>query len=150
MSSRRTAELAKIHIGKKQLGMDRQTYEDMLWTQGRVHSSADLDEHGRHQVIKHLEKSGVVFTKRKQTKRRPGNASTSQIAMIHALWSNLSDAGVVKDKSEAGLRKWLQNTTRSHHARRLGWTAPQFLPGNVAGIVIEQLKKWCDRTEVKY
>jgi len=130
--------------------MDRQTYENMLWTQGRVHSSADLDEHGRHKVIKHMERCGAVFTKRQRSQRNQGNASAEQIAMINALWANLMAADVVKDKTDAGLRKWLQNTTRSHHARRLGWTAPQFLPANVARIVIEQLKKWCDRTEVDH
>lgn len=146
----RRAELAKIHIGKKQLDMDRQTYENMLWTFGRVHSSADLDEHGRHQVIKHMEKCGAVFTQRKLGHRQPGNASTEQIGMINALWANLLAAGVIKNDSDAAKRKWLQNNTRRHHARGFGWTAPQFLPGNVAIQVIEQLKKWCDRTGVKY
>ena len=150
MSTRRTAELAKIHIGKKQLNMDQQTYENMLWTQGRVHSSADLDKHGRHQVIKHLENCGAQFTKRKRSRSATGNASESQVSMINALWANLAAAGEVIDQSEAGLRKWLQNATRRQHERRLGWTSPKFLPGHVASKVIEQLKRWCDRTGVKY
>ena len=149
-TERRNKELGKIHMGKKQLKMDRQTYEDMLWQQGHVHSSADLDESGRHKVIKHLEKCGAQFTRRKRSRSATGNASENQISMINALWANLATAGVVRDPSDAGLRKWLQNATRRQHERRLGWTSPKFLPGHVARNVIEQLKKWCERTEVKY
>ncbi|PCJ88571.1 MAG: hypothetical protein COA54_02305 [Thiotrichaceae bacterium] len=148
--SDRNAELAKIHIGKKQLDMDQQTYENMLWTQGRVHSSADLDEHGRHKVIKHLENCGAKFIKRKSSISVSGNASHNQISMINALWANLAAGGEIIDPSNAGLRKWLQNATRRQHERGLGWKSPKFLPGRVATKVIEQLKCWCDRTGVKY
>ena len=147
---RRNKELAKIHIGKNHLNMDETTYKNMLWTFGRVKSSADLDEHGRHAIIKHLEKCGVTFSKRDSKRNKTGVATINQVAMINALWGNLVNAGVINDDTPAGLRKWLQNTTRRHHASRLGWTAPQFLPSDVARIVIEQLKKWCDRTEVSH
>lgn len=150
MEAQRNAELAKIHIGKKQLHMDQQTYIDMLWTQGRVHSSADLDEYGRHKIIKYMEKCGVKFIKRKRKKSVTANASGYQISMINALWSNLANANVVKDQSQAGFRKWLQNATRGQHERRLGWSSAKFLPGHVASNVIEQLKKWCHRTGVEY
>jgi len=63
----RNRELAAIHIGAQQLGMDTSDknpsseYRSMLWTHGRVYSAADLDHAGRKAVIEHLRKRG--FTK---------------------------------------------------------------------------------------
>ncbi|OOZ41638.1 hypothetical protein BOW53_02870 [Solemya pervernicosa gill symbiont] len=64
--SSRNDELAKIHIGKKSLGLEDDAYKAMLWTVARVRSSKDLDEQGRHDVIEHLKSRGVVFTKGKR------------------------------------------------------------------------------------
>ena len=50
----RRAELARIHILADELGLDREQYEAVIWTHGRVESSALLDSHGRGAVIKHL------------------------------------------------------------------------------------------------
>ena len=60
----RRAELAKIHIAMKQLGLDRDTYEAMLWTIARVRSAGDLNAEGRHQVLEHLKSRGFTPVKR--------------------------------------------------------------------------------------
>lgn len=52
----RNAELAEIHIAKKDANMADDSYRDMLWTLGRVRSAADLDYAGRHRVLDHLRK----------------------------------------------------------------------------------------------
>lgn len=54
----RNAELAKIHLAKKQLGLDDETYRAMLWTLARVRSAKDLDEAGRRTVLDHLRARG--------------------------------------------------------------------------------------------
>jgi phage gp16-like protein len=54
----RNADLAKIHIAKKDLGMSEEDYRAMLWTVGRVKSSAQLDDAGRRQLLAHLSKLG--------------------------------------------------------------------------------------------
>jgi phage gp16-like protein len=54
----RISELAKIHVAKKQLGMTDEDYRAMLWTQGRVSSSKDLDQSGRQRVLDHLKACG--------------------------------------------------------------------------------------------
>lgn len=63
----RNRELAIIHLGKKELGMERDTYEAMLWAVARVRSAADLDHAGREAVIDHLVACG--FKKRGGAKR---------------------------------------------------------------------------------
>jgi len=64
----RNIELAKIHLAKKQLGLDDKAYRDMLWVYARVHSAAELDEYGRKSIIKHMKACGATFTKKKRTK----------------------------------------------------------------------------------
>lgn len=56
----RRRELAQIHIAKKQLGMDDDTYRDMLWACARVRSSGDLDYAGRQRVLEHLKRCGFA------------------------------------------------------------------------------------------
>lgn len=79
----RNDELAKIHIASKQLGMDRDTYEDALWTVCRVRSAKDLDAYGRKEFIKHLKSCGAKFKR----KKRPTVAANkkAQVAKINAM-----------------------------------------------------------------
>ena len=62
----RRRELAAIHIAKKQLALDDVTYRAMLWSLGRVHSSADLGIEGRRAVIDHLVSRGFKPLKKVQ------------------------------------------------------------------------------------
>ncbi|WP_153116045.1 regulatory protein GemA [Rhodocyclus tenuis] len=55
---RRQPELAQIHIAKKDLGMADDTYRAILWSLGRVRSSADLDHAGRAAVLAHFRACG--------------------------------------------------------------------------------------------
>jgi len=69
-SDQRKKELAIIHIGKQQLGLDDDVYQSLLWTAGRVKSSADLDSYGRSRMIKLLQQRGFVMT---TSAGKPGN-----------------------------------------------------------------------------
>lgn len=82
MTTDRRADLAKIHLARKQLGMDEETYRDMLWTVARVRSAADLDAHGRRVVIEHLKRCGARFTRKRRI--RPAGEKRDQLAKIQA------------------------------------------------------------------
>lgn len=84
----RNAELAKIHIAKKQLGMDDDTYRDMLWILCGVRSAADLSPGARKEVLEHLKSAGF----KQKTKGRPSQlkakkrtSRTAQLEKIEAL-----------------------------------------------------------------
>jgi len=79
---RRQRELAKIHIGAKQLGIEDQAYSDMLWVVARVRSAADLDEYGRKTVLDHLRACGAVFSRGRRT--RPSADKKKLIAKVRA------------------------------------------------------------------
>lgn len=141
--SRRQRQLAMIHIGKKDLGLDDETYRDMLHAVARVRSSADLDHHGREAVIKHLRACGARFT---PTGRRQYQRGTQAALMAH-IWSCLAKAGHI-DKSDRALRAWIKKTTATYHPDKCGYDGPELCPPGVARKVIEHLKEWAASRDV--
>lgn len=86
-TSRRTRDLAAIHVCAKAIGMDRGTYEAMLMRTCGVRSSADLDQQGRAKVLAELRRLGAPENR---TKGRPGNINTEpMIRKIEALLAEL-------------------------------------------------------------
>lgn len=76
----RNRELAQIHIAKKDLGLDDETYRDMLFTIARVRSSGELDHAGRRRVIEHLHTRG--WKPKAGVKPKTPNAGSSKTALI--------------------------------------------------------------------
>lgn len=73
----RRRELAQIHIAKKDLGIDEDTYRLMLRTIARVDSAADLNAEGRRQVIAHLKARGFKPRASASTSRRSASTQRS-------------------------------------------------------------------------
>lgn len=78
MKSHRHAALAKIHIAKKQLGMDDVTYREMLRSVAGVESAGKLDVHGLDAVLAHLRRAGF---KAKRQVRFPGKPQARQVRL---------------------------------------------------------------------
>lgn len=153
--SARSIELAKIHVAATQLRLrrpdDDSAYRDMLWSVARVRSAADLDAGGREAVLNHLRANGWADS----SPPRRGSGGTgsryqkgTQAALIRRLWTQLANAGAVRDSSDRALRRYI--------ARHAGVTvgdpapdeiAPQHLKRAQAPHVIEQLKRWLARLE---
>ena len=131
----RRSQLAKIHIAKKQLGMDDEEYRAMLHSVARVTSAADLDLHGRERVIAHLKRCGARFTRRSYAPGSPG-------ALMAHIWASLGRAGVLEDASDRGLRAWVKRTSATYHPDRVGYDSPDLCPPGVARKLIEHLKRW--------
>jgi len=96
----RKRELARIHLAAKELGMDtrdkdpRSDYRRMLWTVARVHSSSDLDAHGRRAVIAHLAACGAKPKRPKRGRSRPHNIdSEGRGPLLRRIEALLSEAG---------------------------------------------------------
>ena len=113
----RQTELAKIHIGKKQLGMDDDTYRDLLWTVTRVRSASNLDEFGRKKIIDYMKKSGVKFiAKKKKHKGVPNNLN--RVAYLQKIEAFLADMKLPWSYAE----KIAYNVTggKGHHQEQSG------------------------------
>ena len=106
----RLIELAKIHIGRDQIGMPVEAYRDLLWTLARVRSSADLDEYGRKKIIAHLERCGATFAKKKRP--RPARDKAGLVSKIRAMLAeaNRQDAyadGMAQKMFKVDRFEWL-------------------------------------------
>ena len=72
----RRRDLAKIHIAKKQLGMDDATYREMLFNITGFQSAAYLDSKQRWAIIKHLKARGF-HSRHKSAKASGMNRTTA-------------------------------------------------------------------------
>lgn len=133
----RNNELAQIHIAKKDLALDDETYRAMLFTVARVTSSKDLDFHGRKAVLRHMVARGWKNKPASKAKQTRPLADDVQSRKIRALWLELHAAGAVDDSSEAALASFVKRITK---VSALQWLSPV-----QASNVIEVLKKWLAR-----
>lgn len=143
MSDLRKADLAQIHIAKKALGLDDDTYRDMLWTVARVRSSKELDATGRAQVLAHLRACGWAPAPRRAA---PAAAQRQPPAVrfVYALWGLLARHGQVQDASPGALRAWIRHWT----GLDAGDGAPEWLDTATRARVTEYLVQWCMRAKI--
>ena len=136
----RKGDLAKIHLAKKTLGWDEDTYRDVLQSVCGVRSSADLDAAGRRLFLEHLQKCGWKPTGGAQAggKARPvRKALTGPQRLMWSLWQQLADAGLVENRKMPALQAYV---TRQTQVDRLEW-----LNSAQEALVIESLKQWLAR-----
>lgn len=161
----RRSDLAKIHIAKKDLALDDETYRHIIREVGKVESgsSADLTPLGRTRVLQHFRSKGwkprrscaqhtQICAQPTQKRITPAGAilaNPGQVGKIRSLWIQMADAGAIRDRTEQGLRRWVRSTTRRYHPQKAGYSAPEFLPARAAQLVIEQLKGWAKRCDIE-
>ena len=92
--AQRQAAMAKIHMGKAQLGLADAAYREMLQNVAGVKSSKDLDQAGFDAVIKNLQGLGAEFTSHKRAGKKPHNldsqaAKAKQMKKIEALLADM-------------------------------------------------------------
>jgi phage gp16-like protein len=134
----RKRDLARIHILKAALALDRAIYEDILWVQGRVESSASLDEHGRKMVISHMEatlaRQHPQHPVLARARRRPHNADTSKRKELQKIEGLLTDAGLPWAYAEAMAK-------RMYRKERLAFCGGGELVGIVSALHNAALKR---------
>ena len=80
-SDSRKHDLAKIHIAAKQLGLDDETYRDILEQIANVRSAALLDENGRILVLKRFKELGFKPTRNDEDGYRSFHKSARKSGM---------------------------------------------------------------------
>ncbi len=135
-----------IHVAKRDLSMDDDTYRAILLRIGKKASSADLTIPELEKVLEHLKRSGFkVRSKSKAApKQKPEQAKPSrplaqdlESKKIRALWLFLHELGAVKNPSEEALAAYVK--------RIAGVDALQWISGEQAERLIETMKKWAMR-----
>lgn len=132
----RNGDLAKIHVAKKALNMSDDDYRAMLWTQGRVHSAADLDHVGRQRVLDHLKACGFKPAAAKNTKRpqRPTPAP-EKLKLIRRIRAQLISLDRLPDTYADGIAHQMFGL------QFYEWATPDQLHAITAALAVEQRKK---------
>lgn len=130
----RDALLAQIHIAKKELALDDDTYRDVLERVANVRSAKDLSEDQRRAVLAEFRARGW-----KGRKGRKGS-SKPYVRKVFAVWGELKRAGVWREEDPASLRRFVKKMT--------GCDDPEWLSYAQASVVIEALKKMGGRANV--
>ncbi|MCF8719233.1 regulatory protein GemA [Nitrospina gracilis] len=133
--------LAKIHIAKKDLGLDDTQYGDVLRanSQGKE-SAALLTDFEAEQVLDHFRQLGWKPRRRKQKKQgmalrfqglagRPGMASPAQLRKIEATWMTHPN---IEQKNEVALRRFLQ--------RRFQVSGLRFIEDHQVGKILKAIE----------
>lgn len=133
----RRAMLAKVHIARKDLGMDEETYRAVIsrMTKGKADSAKALSDAALNDLLAEFKRLGW------KAKAAPRTAAKDPLSgKIRALWIGLAKAGVVRDRSEAALRGYVERMTGKSDLR--------FCDVRQKGRLIESLKQWADREGV--
>jgi len=81
----RTRDLKLLHVAKRQLGLDQDTWRALCQRLGGVNSSADLTPLGRARLLKELKAKGFVITPRGGAKPQLAADKQGMIDKIEAL-----------------------------------------------------------------
>ena len=132
MQKKRLIQL--IHIARNELGMDEDTYRQMLQGLTGKASTKGMDTTQLNCVLESMKKKGFrVKPARKASSGLPRD-NHPQSRKIRALWLEMAAAGIVRDSSEQALALWVKRET--------GISALRWLSNEQASSVIEKLKKW--------
>ncbi len=127
----RDAQLAQIHIAKKQLGLDDDTYRDVLERVTGARSAKGLSGKSKDALIGEFKRMGWKGgSDRKKSGKR-------YVRLIFALWGELKREGIWENKDVSSLRAFVQKMT--------GVSDPEWLNFEQANVVIEALKKMGSR-----
>lgn len=128
------SSLAIIHIGKKALGIDDDTYRAMLTRLTGKQSAKDMNETERFTVIEALRQQGFKKVSKPSQKRLEGKFAPK----LQALWIAAWNLGLVKNRTDEALISFIKRQTGIDHVRFLRY-------GDDAAKVIEALKAWLAR-----
>ncbi|WP_208438024.1 regulatory protein GemA [Bartonella taylorii] len=122
--------LAAIHLGKRALGLDDETYRALLYRLTGKQSAKDLNFSEKRLVVAEMKAYGFAPS----VKRLEGKYAKK----LQALWIAGWNLGIIRDRSDKALLGFVKRQTGIDHIRFLR-------DGDDAGRAIEALKSWLQR-----
>lgn len=149
----RKAIIAKIHIAKKQLGLDEDTYRAVILqvTRGKKSSCGDCTSWELENILAHFVEKGFKADKRKVSPGSKGKTYKTPTDKIRAMWISMHQVGIVADGGESALDAWVQRTTAKKNGG-MGIERTAWLSKNAAmeSAVLEALKQWRKRVLLEW
>jgi len=143
----RTRQLAAIHAGRKQIGMEEDDYRAIVSriSRGRTESSGEMTDTERARLLDHLKTLGAgKKPSGKSTmpaRARPPEKLAPQVGKLRALWISLWQLGVVDHREDTALAAFVRRQTGLD---AWSWNSAEHLRA-----AIEALKEWGKRFEMK-
>jgi len=133
-----TSSIAAMHVAKKQLGLDDDTYRAKLARITGKSSAKDMTEAERQNVLTVFRNEG--FTPAPAARRADGRQKlTGKFAKkLQALWIAAWNLGIVRDRDDKALVAFVKRQTGVDHTRFLVYA-------DDANRAIEALKAWIRR-----
>lgn len=129
-----TSSIAAIHVAKKQLGLDEETYRAKLSNITGKSSAKDMTEAERQKVLTVFRNDGFEASSKASQNGLQGKFAKK----LQALWIAGYNLGVVRDRRDAALIAFVKRQTGLDHARFLHHA-------DDARSAIEALKAWLQR-----
>lgn len=126
--------LAAIHVAKRELGLDDDTYRSMLVRVTGKASAADMSVQEREKVIAEFRRQGFKKPANPPSRRLDGPYAKK----LQALWIAAYNLGLTGDRKDRSLLSFVKRQTGIEHTRFLREAAQ-------ASRVVEALKAWMTR-----
>ncbi len=156
-SNERTRLIRLVQVGRRSLGLDEETYRELLTQQSGKRSAAELTIQELDKVLlamkgagfKPTVKRGVKGGKQKRLSPVSGTqVRTAEIGVIRAIWINMAKHGLLRDGSESALNHYVERqTVRLNNG--IGVAEVAWLSEELAYPVLESLKNWHKRGMVE-
>ncbi|MDF2186170.1 regulatory protein GemA [Grimontia hollisae] len=138
----RTRLIRLIHIGKRELGLDDETYRALLQRETGKDSCKGMLNNELDTVLRAMERQGfrrkVTQSKKRLSPKTRGQPTV--ISKIRALWITMAKEGIVRDGSETALNAYVKRMTKTKvciGVDRIDWCTK-----NDSHRVLESLKQW--------
>jgi phage gp16-like protein len=130
------AQLAKIHIAKKELQLTDESYRDILAVNFKVESAKTLSVRQAEQLLDFFRVKGWKVKSSKKTYPQAYQRK------VQALWITLGKAGVIQNYNDFSLNAWVLKMTKKKRSDL------RFCRYEDCAVMIEALKAWGKREGV--
>lgn len=134
MKTNRAKLIQIIHVAQHKLGIDTDTYRQMLLSITGETSTTAMNPGQLRKVLAAMEAKGFVVKPASKARTTRALADYPQAKKLRALWLEMYAQGIVRDSSEEALRRWVKRETDVDGL--------QWLESDKASMAIERLKKW--------
>ncbi|MFQ2709135.1 gp16 family protein [Aeromonas caviae] len=156
-SNERTRLIRLVQVGRRSLGLDEETYRELLAQQSGKRSAAELTLQELDKVLLAMKGAGFKPTvKRAVNEGKPKRLSpargtpvrTAEIGVIRAIWITMHRHGLLRDGSETALNHYVERQTVRLN-KGIGVAEVAWLSEDLAYPVLESLKNWHKRAMVE-
>lgn len=146
ITPQRRGLLAQVHIAAKDMGLDENTYRELLHRITGSRSAAGIDDAGLRQVLQEMRRLGWRPAARQRTGRAGRKWRSASpyphVRKVWALWGELKRRRIWRDPRRSSLAAFVRRMT--------GADDPDWLTASQARLVIEALKDIGERSGIDW